>query len=68
MFGREKCKHEWDIVVKETMPSIYEEYIRITGGAIRHSVSPIDLKKKMVVILCCKLCGELDKNTYDNYD
>lgn len=61
------CNHEWEVLVKETQPSVYEEYVRLGGGKVPHNVSAIDLVKKTFVILKCSKCGKLDKNNYDNY-
>lgn len=54
------CKHDWEIKVKETLPSAWEQ-IAATTNKVQ---VPVDLnlfEKKLVVILSCRKCGILDK-------
>lgn len=58
------CKHDWEIVVKETMPSMLDTKNINNGGNI--TVPAWVAQRKIIIILKCKKCGKLNKTIETN--
>ena len=62
----ESCKHQWESIVDETMPSQIDLANELFASQGRQMVSQFDSRmcqwtRKRILILKCTLCGELGK-------
>jgi hypothetical protein len=65
------CKHDWEIVKEITLPSLMDSMLQFKkdNGLKVSSLEGNDFslfRRKYILILKCKHCGELDKNEYWN--
>lgn len=52
------CKHDWEVVCKDILPSAYEQGGNLDGTP---TFWKWILRKKFICILKCKKCGKLEK-------
>ena len=55
-----KCVHEWEKIAETTLPSGFEQMVgHVEGAQSARGINPY--KKKYILVLACKKCGQLDK-------
>ncbi len=59
------CKHEWVLVDKTVLPSAYEQ-LKSPELLERVPCDAVMFRKKVIVILQCKVCGKLNKTIEEN--
>ena len=57
---KEKCKHEWEIIVNEYEKSQLEK-INEKGSCLKGTFAKEMILGRKIIILQCKKCGKLDK-------
>ncbi len=64
-----KCHHEWEKIAEITMPSGYEQTrsseSNVAPTTSINATGPI-FKKKYILVLFCKKCGDVKKITETN--
>lgn len=60
----ENCSHDWEIKSKDILPSAFEQMS--VGKFTVEELIFAAFTKKIIIILACKKCGELDKTIEEN--
>jgi hypothetical protein len=60
------CKHKWEKVAEEILPSAYEQ-LSLAGQRVKKAFPEDHMwRKKYVLVLQCTICGKLDKTVESN--
>lgn len=62
------CKHNWEILVNETMKSPIEQLSAASVNSRGCAIPSWMFEQKIVVILKCSKCGKLNKTVVKNPD
>lgn len=60
------CRHEWEVLVNESMPSAYEQMTKNALVTDMKAANVFYFAKKHIVILACKKCGAINKTVTTN--
>jgi len=64
------CKHQWEKVSDQVLPSAWEQYAQVNAGSInkmgKASIPVWMFQKSHILVLKCTLCGKLDKTVTRN--
>ena len=53
------CKHNWELISKETTTSNFENISKL--GVSEFTYFPSDLKRYLIQVFVCKKCGKIKK-------
>lgn len=61
-----KCRHEWEKISETILESAFEQMIKANtyGEQQMRGINPF--RKKYILVLQCKKCGELNKTVEEN--